>query len=47
MGKLPGGLGWQLSFHVLLFFNILYGYTRGKCGPIENSAKSLLDLALL
>jgi len=24
MGRFPGVLGWQLSFHVLLFFNTLY-----------------------
>jgi len=23
-GRFPGVLGWQLSFHLLLFFNILY-----------------------
>jgi len=30
-GRFPGVLGWQLSFHVLLF---LIPYSRGKCMPI-------------
>jgi len=32
-GRFPGVLGWQLSFHVLLF---LISYSRGECMSIEN-----------